>query len=54
MAAHVVRLTRRLGATTVLDRLDLVIAPGEFVTLLGAQRLGQSTLLRALAGLDTG
>lgn len=45
-------LTRRFGATTVLDRLDLAIAPGEFVALLGRSGSGKSTLLRTLARLD--
>jgi sulfonate transport system ATP-binding protein len=45
-------LTRRFGDRTVLDRIDLTIAPGEFVALLGHSGSGKSTLLRALAGLD--
>ncbi|GIH14901.1 ABC transporter ATP-binding protein [Rugosimonospora africana] len=36
----------------VLDGLDLDIAPGEFVALIGRSGTGKSTLLRALAGLD--
>ena len=45
-------LTRRFGENTVLDRLNLDIAPGEFVALLGRSGSGKSTLLRTLAGLD--
>ena len=51
----VVRLrdfTRRFGDTTVIDGLDLDIAPGEFVALLGRSGSGKTTLLRTLAGLD--
>jgi sulfonate transport system ATP-binding protein len=51
-AASVRGLTRRFGARTVLDSLDLDIAPGEFVAMIGRSGSGKSTLLRALAGLD--
>ncbi|MFI0422256.1 ABC transporter ATP-binding protein [Spongiactinospora sp. 9N601] len=51
-AVQVSGLTRRFGERTVLDGLDLEIAPGEFVALLGQSGSGKSTLLRALAGLD--
>jgi sulfonate transport system ATP-binding protein len=46
------QLTRRFGEHLVLDHLDLDIAPGEFVALLGRSGSGKSTLLRALARLD--
>jgi sulfonate transport system ATP-binding protein len=45
-------LTRRFGANTVLDRLDLDLEPGSFTALLGRSGSGKSTLLRTLAGLD--
>ncbi|WP_432165541.1 ABC transporter ATP-binding protein [Streptomyces sp. bgisy031] len=45
-------LVRTLGGRRVLDSLELSIAPGEFVALLGRSGSGKSTLLRALAGLD--
>ncbi len=45
-------LSRRYGAATVLDRLNLTIGRGEFLTLLGRSGSGKTTLLRILAGLD--
>jgi sulfonate transport system ATP-binding protein len=51
-AVSVRGLTRRFGSATVLDGLDLDIATGEFVALLGRSGSGKSTLLRALARLD--
>lgn len=50
--ASVGGLTRAFGDRRILDGLDLAIAQGEFVALLGRSGSGKSTLLRALAGLD--
>ena len=45
-------LGRQYGAARVLDGVDLEIAPGEFVALIGKSGSGKTTLLRMLAGLD--
>ena len=51
-AVRLRNFVRRFGDNTVIDGLDLSIAPGEFVALLGASGSGKTTLLRTLAGLD--
>src|SRR5262249_47925581 len=37
---------------TILARVDLAIAPGEFTAVLGPSGSGKSTLLALMAGLD--
>lgn len=41
------------GERTLFTGLDLVIAPGDVIGLVGVNGAGKSTLLRLLAGLDT-
>ena len=47
-------VARAFAERRVLDQLDMDVAAGEFVALLGRSGTGKSTLLRALAGLDEG
>lgn len=51
-AVRVRGLTRRFGDRAVIDALNLDIAAGEFVALIGRSGCGKSTLLRVLADLD--
>lgn len=45
-------LTKRFGAFTALEHIDLDIRKGEFVSFLGPSGCGKTTLLRAISGLD--
>jgi sulfonate transport system ATP-binding protein len=51
-AAMVVEVSKSFGDRAVLSELDLTVAQGEFVALLGASGSGKTTLLRILAGLE--
>ena len=43
-------ITHSFGSTRVLDGLDLEIAPGEIVALMGESGSGKTTLGRIIAG----
>jgi ABC-type sugar transport system ATPase subunit len=46
-------LTKRFGKQIVLDALDLAVAEGEFVVLLGPSGSGKSTILKLICGIET-
>jgi NitT/TauT family transport system ATP-binding protein len=47
------RLWKEFGTQVVLENLNLTIAEGEFVTIVGASGCGKTTFLRMLLGVET-
>jgi sulfonate transport system ATP-binding protein len=48
----VLGLSKSFGQHAVLRQLDLEVAPGEFIAIVGRSGCGKSTLLRLVAGLE--
>lgn len=51
-ALKLLDLSKNFGALSVLQQINLDIAPGEFLAIVGRSGCGKSTLLRLVAGLE--
>ncbi|WP_242040461.1 ATP-binding cassette domain-containing protein [Anabaena subtropica] len=49
---NILGLNKVFGNKTVLNSLNLEVAPGEFIAIVGRSGCGKSTLLRLVSGLD--
>jgi spermidine/putrescine transport system ATP-binding protein len=51
-AVELTDVTKRFGTMVAVDRLNLMVEPGEFLSLLGPSGCGKTTTLRMLAGFE--
>ena len=49
---EIIGVTKRFGAVTAVDAMDLSIARGTFYSLLGPSGCGKTTTLRMIAGFE--
>ncbi|MCM3763722.1 ABC transporter ATP-binding protein [Neobacillus niacini] len=49
---QVTQISKSFGSVSVLEKLDLTVQQGEFISIVGRSGCGKSTFLRLLAGLD--
>ncbi|MFN3495393.1 MAG: ABC transporter ATP-binding protein [Hydrogenophaga sp.] len=52
MSLQIENLTKRYGNTAVFSHVNLTVAAGEFVAIVGESGVGKSSLLNCMAGLD--
>ena len=50
---NVERVKKAFGTAVVLDGVNLVVNPGEVVSILGSSGSGKSTLIRCINGLES-
>lgn len=50
---EITKLNKKFGSNIVLNDVDLTVAKGEVVVLIGSSGAGKSTLLRCINGLET-
>jgi spermidine/putrescine transport system ATP-binding protein len=51
-SVELTNVTKRFGTMVAVDGLNLVVEPGEFLSLLGPSGCGKTTTLRMLAGFE--
>ena len=52
-AVELRQVSKRFGSRVILDNIDLSIARGEVLVLVGPSGSGKSTLLKIVSGIET-